>query len=100
MFKSFENEMRKLSLIIQFDIIDKRFIENQSKSNKKGENTLKQDLFLNEFENNINADDEVFSNSKINIIIENVLENRSKSLKLLSKKSKRINFLDLIKSKK
>ena len=100
MFKSFENEMRKLSLIIQFDIIDKRFIENQLKSNKKGENTLKQDLFLNEFENNINADDEVFSNSKINIIIENVLENRSKSLKPLSKKSKRINFLDLIKSKK
>ena len=100
MFESSENEMRELNLIVQLDIIDKRFIENQSKPDKKDENTLKQDLFSNEFENNINADDKVSSNSKMNIVIENVFKNRSKSLKSLSKKSKRINFLDLIKSRK
>ena len=40
MFESFENEIRK-SFIAQFDIVDKRFIENELKSDKESENTLK-----------------------------------------------------------
>ena len=100
MFESFKNEMRKSNLIAQFNIINKRFIENQSKSSKKNKNTLKQDLFSNEFENNTNANDETFSNlKKTNIIIENTFKNRSKLLKPLSRKSKCINFSDLIKSR-
>ena len=40
MFESFENEMREF-FIAQFNIVDKRFIKNQSKSDKEDENTLK-----------------------------------------------------------
>ena len=93
--------MRESNIIAQFNIINKRFIKNQSKSNKNNKNTLKQDLFSNGFENNTNANDEIFLNlKKTNIIIENIFKNRSKSLRSLSKKSKRINFSNLIKSRK